>query len=114
MVFDPSAKLSGEEAVPEATEVKEPLPTFTSETAPAALTVGVTLMPSLAFEMVYAVVPDANTGDRVPAERVSAESLASSDRVYVNKSAEVRAEVPLAFVKVMWTAPVDVVTGATA
>lgn len=81
MVFDPSAKLSGKEAVPEATEAKEPLPTFTSTTAPVALTVGVNLMPSLAFEIEYAVVPDANTGDRVPAERVSTESLASSDLV---------------------------------
>ena len=51
MVFDPTTKLRGNDGLPEVTETKAPLPTFTSTTAPVVLTVGVTLIPSLALEM---------------------------------------------------------------
>ena len=51
MVFEPTTKLRGNDGLPEVTETKEPLPTFTSTTAPGVLTVGVTVIPSLALEM---------------------------------------------------------------
>ena len=51
MVFEPTSKLRGNDGLPEVTETKEPLPTLTSTTAPVVLTVGVTVIPSLALEM---------------------------------------------------------------
>ena len=81
IVFVPSTRSRGNDAVPDPAETKEPLPSLICTVESVRLVVAVTVSPARALLMEYARFPDVNAGERDPVERASPESVASSDRV---------------------------------